>query len=552
MKKITNLSIIFFLLFFYNNTIAQTQPNILWIVCEDISPTLSMYGDSTAKTPNLDTLAAESLIYNNAFAPVGVCAPTRSAIITGMYPTSIGTMHMRTGKDVMSWGRRKYESKIPIVDIQGDSIRQYATVLPAEVKCFTEHLRANGYFCTNNQKTDYQFAAPLTAWDENDKQAHWRKRPKGKPFFSVFNINTTHESQIWKKANLPLTVASEKVPVPPYFLDNEITRKDIARHYSNVELMDQQVGKIINQLKADGLYDETIIFFYSDHGGPLPRQKREIYDSGLHVPFFIKKQRSRSSERTDRMISYIDLAPTVLSLANIPPPEYMEGKAFLGKYKTEPREFVFGSSDRFDGYTDRVRAVRDKRFLYLRNFFPKKIKYKDVRYRKNISMMKDMLKLKDENQLNEIQSIWFGEKDEEELYDCQNDPHNLDNLAYDPRYAEHLQKMRLQLLVHLQNHPDWGQIAEAQMIKIMWPDGIQPIVSVPEIEIKNDKIHLKCLTDGSSIAYCFSNNKEKPDFNAEWQLYTDPIDFSSKKYLHFVAERIGYQMSEISTEKLRK
>ncbi len=539
-------------LFFAQISIAQDQPNILWIVCEDISPTLSMYGDSIAKTPNLDALASESLIYNNAFAPVGVCAPARSSIITGMYPTSIGTMHMRTGKDITAWGKRKYKSKIPVTDIQGDSIRQYAVVLPAEIKCFTEHLRANGYFCTNNEKTDYQFAAPLTAWDENNKKAHWRNRPEGKPFFSVFNINTTHESQLWKKAHLPLTVALENVPVPPYFPDNEITRKDIARHYSNIELMDKQVGKIINQLKADGLYDETIIFFYSDHGGPLPRQKRAIYDSGLRVPFFIKKQNSKSTERTERMISFVDLAPTILSLANISPPKYMEGKAFLGKYKTEPRGYVFGSSDRFDEYTDRSRMVRDKQYLYVRNFFPKEIKYKDVAYRKNIPMMNEILRLKNENQLDKIQAIWFGEKDAEELYDCKNDPHNLHNLAADPQYAEQLHQLRQQLLEQLQSSPDWGQIPEAQMIEMMWPNGLQPVTFTPIMKSQKGEIHLNCSTKGASIAYLFSDKKEKPHLDANWQLYTHPIKFSSKRYLHFVAERIGFQTSEFVTINLEK
>ena len=180
---------------------AQSQPNILWITVEDISPTLPFYGDSTAKTPNLNALAAQSTVYENVFSTVGVCAPARSSIITGMQPTAIGTMHMRTGKDIMSWGKRTYRDRINAADIHGDSLRDYAAVLPAKVKCFTEYLRAAGYYCTNNAKTDYQFAAPLTAWDENDNNAHWRNRPAEKPFFSVFNFNETHESKLWKYAN---------------------------------------------------------------------------------------------------------------------------------------------------------------------------------------------------------------------------------------------------------------------------------------------------------------------------------------------------------------
>ena len=249
---------------------AKRQPNIVWIVTEDISPTLSFYGDKTAKTPNLDALAKESMIYDNAFAVVGVCGPSRSSIITGMYPTSIGTMHMRTGKDVHSWGRHSYSKETTKQDLSGEPIIEYSAVIPENVKCYTEYLRASGYFCTNNQKTDYQFASPVTAWDENSKKAHWRNRPKNKPFFSVFNIGTTHESQLWKKNDLPLTVNPKKVKVPPYLPDTEVSRNTIARHYSNIELMDAEVGEFIQQLKDDGLYDNTIIFFYSDHGGPLP------------------------------------------------------------------------------------------------------------------------------------------------------------------------------------------------------------------------------------------------------------------------------------------
>ena len=210
----------------------STLPNILWIVTEDISPTLSFYGDTTAKTPNLDAFAKESMVYDYAFAVVGVCAPTRSSIITGMYPTSIGTMHMRTGNDVMSWGNRKYknEEELGRNDLENIPIRQYSAVIPDNVKCYTEYLRANGYYCTNNQKTDYQFASPVTAWDENNNKAHWRNAPKGIPFFSVFNIGVTHESMLWRNENLPLTVNPDNVIVPPYLPDNEATRETVARN----------------------------------------------------------------------------------------------------------------------------------------------------------------------------------------------------------------------------------------------------------------------------------------------------------------------------------
>ena len=526
-------------------TTKKIQPNILWIVTEDISPTLSFYGDDTAKTPNLDALAKESLVYNYAFAPVGVCAPTRSSIITGMYPTSIGTMHMRAGQDVMSWGKRTYQ-KTDRVDINNDSIIQYSAVIPDYVKCYTEYLRATGYYCTNNQKTDYQFASPVTAWDENNNKAHWRNAPKNKPFFSVFNIGTTHESQLWKKSDLPLTVSPNDVKVPPYLPDNDATRNTIARHYSNVELMDAEVGAFLKQLKDDGLYDNTIVFFYSDHGGPLPRQKREIYDSGLKIPFMIKDLKGTKGH-TDRMISLVDLAPTMLSLVNIKPRNYMEGKAFLGEFDAGKREYIFGTSDRFDEFTDRIRAVRNEQFLYLRNDFPKLTKYKDIGYRKNVPMMSIFLQQRDNNTLDEAEKLWFQTKTKEELYDCNVDPHNINNLAKNPKYAPVLAEMRSTLQNHLKDRKDFGLQPEAQMLNDMWPNFEQPVTKEVDVEIQNGLATLSSKTKGASIAYIISNELlEVFDFNSHWKLYNEPILLEKGQVLYTIAQRIGYKESDIS------
>lgn len=527
------------------------KPNILWIVTEDISPTLSMYGDSTAKTPNLDALAKESLIYDNAFTTVGVCAPSRSSIITGMYPTTLGTMHMRVGKDIFSWGKRKYKKNIDRKDIQGNSIRQYSAVIPDYVKCFTEYLRINGYYCTNNQKTDYQFAAPISAWDENNGKAHWRNRPKDKPFFSVFNIGITHESRLWRNENLPLTVNPKDVKVPPYLPDNFETRKTIARNYSNIELMDKELGEFIRQLKEDGLYDKTIIFFYSDHGGPLPRQKREIYDSGLKVPLMIKSLNSKTKGRSDRLISFVDFAPTVLSLANIPIPGYIEGNAFLGIQDKHQRKNIFASSDRFDEFTDRIRAVRNKRFLYIRNYFPELPKYKDIAYRKNIPMMQTFLKMKEDGQLNETQMLWFQTKTSEELYNCQDDPDNLNNLINNYKYKDILEELRNTLDVFQSKHQDLGQILESELIQNMWPDFKQPKTENPEIIIDHKYISISCPTKGSSINYQFSNDFNKAfNFDDDWQIYSKPIIKTDHKYLYVISERIGYKKSDMIKIKL--
>jgi arylsulfatase A-like enzyme len=526
-------------------------PNILWIVTEDISPTLSFYGDKTAKTPNLDKLATESLIYDNAYTTVGVCAPSRSSIITGMYPTSIGTMHMRTSHDVFSWGRRDYSAKVAIKDIDGNSIRKYAAVIPEKVKCYTEYLREEGYFTTNNYKTDYQFAAPVTAWDQNNQKAHWRNAPKGKPFFSIFNIDVSHESFLWRNKDLPLTVNPKNVIVPPYLPDNNITRKTIARHYSNVELMDKKVGKIIKELKEDGLYNNTIIFFYSDHGGPLPRQKREILDSGLKVPFIVKNLEGKTG-RTSRLISFVDLAPTMLSLAGLKAKDYMEGQAFMGKYEAQERNYVFGSSDRFDEFSDRIRSVRNNRFLYLKNYHQNLPKYKDVGYRKNIAMMPTFLDLRDTNKLNTEQQIWFQNKTSEELYDCKNDPHNLVNLAEKEEYQLILKRMRIALIDFQKERKDFGAIPESRLIEDMWPNFEQPTTENVIFKIKNNQVTLKSKTKGASIGYIVADKPNlKLDLNSGWSIYHQPIIIEKGKYLYTIAERIGYKASEITSNTLR-
>lgn len=537
----------------FKTAFPQQQPNILWITVEDISPTLSMYGDSTAATPNLNALAKESMIYENAFTTVGVCAPSRSSIVTGMQPISIGTMHMRTGSDVMGWGKRNYNRKGGNKDIEGKDVIQYSAVIPAEVKCFPEFLRAAGYYCTNNRKTDYQFAAPISVWDENGSEAHWRNRPEGKPFFSVFNIHDTHESKLWVYDDKPLTVDPKNVRVPPYFPDTPETRHTIARNYSNIELMDKKVGEILDQLKADGLYDNTIIFFFSDHGGPLPRQKRAIYDSGLRVPFFIKFLNSSKKGKTDRMISFVDLAPSILSLVGIKPPNYMQGKAFLGEFETAPREYILASSDRFDEVTDRIRAVRTKNFLYLHNFYPEKPGYKDISYRKQIPMMKPMLALRDQGKLDSVAMKWFRSKDKEELYEVRKDPDNINNLSADPVYKDTLVKMRELLWDFLSKNPDLGEIPESKLISLMWPANKQPETQKPKIELVDGKCRISCPTDGASVVYMIADSPDiKTGYNAPWKLYSAPVEVEQGDFVLSRAERIGYKTSEVTILKVDK
>ncbi len=523
------------------------QPNILWLTCEDISPTLSMYGDSTAKTPNLDRLAEESMIFTNAFAPVGVCAPSRSSIITGMYPTSIGTHNMRTGKDIIGWGRRAYDDPSNATDINGDSIPFYSAVPPAEVKCFTEYLRVAGYFCTNNPKTDYQFAAPVTAWDQNGNQAHWKNRGEGQPFFSVFNANVSHESFLWKNADKPLTVDPKTVPLPDYFPDTETVRIDVARNYSNIELMDVQIGKRLKELEDAGLLDNTIIFFFSDHGGPLPRGKRLHYESGLRVPMMVRIPDQLKQQYVDELVSFVDLAPTILSLAGVEIPEYLQGQAFLGSAKSdENRNFIFGSGDRFDEHSDRVRTVINEDFIYVRNFYPELPAYKDISYRKNIPMMNELLELHEKGELNEAQNYWFREtKTEEEFYVRASDPYNLDNQIENPDYQNQIHKMLEALDEWIQDYGDKGAIPEKELFLSMWPAGKQPQACLPKVKVKKGFATITSKEKGVSLAYIISDQPIEPTLDSGWQLYTKPVELKSGQYLYAMATRLGYRDSEV-------
>ncbi|MEL6651971.1 MAG: sulfatase-like hydrolase/transferase, partial [Bacteroidota bacterium] len=285
------------------------KPNILWIVAEDLSPVLPDFGDPTIETPNVSRLVAEGVRYTNVYSPSGVCAPSRAALSTGMYPSSIGANHMRTGPWYADLPPGIFEEHVARqAKNMPEGVAPYEAVPPAEVMMHGEAMRRLGYYCTNNAKEDYQFRKTLTAWDECSNQAHWRNRPEGKPFFSIFNIGVTHESRIWAKAEDSLWVDENlNVPVPPYLPDNAIGQRDVRRMYSNIKEMDNRVGVILAELEEDGLLENTIVFWYTDHGGPLPRQKRLLYDSGMRVPMAIRfPNQAYAGTTDDRLISFID------------------------------------------------------------------------------------------------------------------------------------------------------------------------------------------------------------------------------------------------------
>lgn len=538
---------IFGIFFFLLMRLTFAQPNILWLTCEDISPTLSMYGDSTAKTPNLDRLAAESMIFTEAFSTVGVCGPSRSSLITGMYPISIGTQNMRAGKDIMGWGARIYDGKSEALDIDGNPVPHYSAVIPAEVKCFSEYLRAAGYYCTNNPKTDYQFAAPVTAWDENGKKAHYKNRNEGQPFFAIFNHEVTHESQIWKRNDQPLTVDPKEVPLPPYYPNDEVVRQDVARLYSNIEVLDLQIGVKLKELEEAGLLDKTIIFFFSDHGGPLPRGKREHYESGLRVPLMVRLPDRLKQEFVNTPVSFVDFAPTILSLAGIPIPHYLQGQAFLGDQKAETdRQCIFGSGDRFDEYSDQIRSVISKDFVYVRNYHPELPAYKDVGYRKNIPMMNQMLGLYADEALNDDQEYWLRKtKTAEEFYVRSADPFSLNNLIDDDRYATQITEMQVAMDEWLTEVGDKGAIPERELLFAMWPDGIQPLAETPKIKLRKNCVQIASKTEGSSLAYIVSKEKMEPNLDSGWKVYTKPVELKKGEIIYAMTTRIGFKDSQI-------
>lgn len=419
------------LLLFCSNALAADRPNILWISCEDISPRLGCYGDSQAHTPNLDQLASQGVRYLQAHHVHGVCAPARTGIITGMYPTAIGCNHMRC---------------------QG--------LLPDHVKPFPYYLKQTGYYCTNNSKTDYNFKWQKNeVWHESSNKAHWRNRPNADtPFFSVFNFTMCHESQVWPQnhakvvANLPRELLHDpaQMILPSYYPDTPKARASMARLYDVITAMDVAAGNILRQLEEDGLDQDTIVIFWSDHGDGLPRAKRWIYESGTHVPLiariperFRKDRQGTAGTTDDRLISMIDLGPTVLNLAGIPVPPHMHGQPFLGADIPESRRYVFAARDRIDERYDMVRMVRDERYRYVRTYMPWYPTLRWIDYAERNAIRQEMRRLYAAGELHpEAAQYLDPTRPYEQLFDTQTDPDEVRNLAGDGEYGEVLQRLR--------------------------------------------------------------------------------------------------------------
>ena len=526
---------------------ADKPLNVVWISCEDMGPILGAYGNTIIKTPNLDRLASEGVLYKNAYSTVGVCAPSRFSIITGMYSARLGAHNMRTG-DYHNFKTPEevfYKQDIGVIDKAGVNIPQYEVVPPKHVKPFTEILRAKDYYCANNFKCDYQFNSPFTAWDEVSPTVSFRDAPKDRPFFYVWNSLLTHESRIWQRSDEVLTVAPQDVIIPDYFPDIPEVRMDIARKYSNIEAMDKKVGELLSQLEEDGLLETTIIMFWSDHGGNLLRQKRAVGNSGLNVPLIVRyPDKKMAGKVEDRIVSLMDLAPTVLSLLNIEPPAHYDGKAFAGPFEDGPRKYAFGTADRFDESTDMQRSVLDGRFVYIKNFMPELPLIYRNKYRERIPMNSKLIQMDSQGELNgDASYIFMKTKEVEELYDLHEDPYEVKNVATKPEYADKLVELRNALSAWQIEIDDKGFLPENEIVKSFWPDMKQPVTEDVVFSLNSDGLlSLTTVTPGASIGYQLDENIGSDS----WKFYHKPLRINEDQQIAARAIRIGFKASNIT------
>lgn len=420
-------------------------PNILWLTSEDNGPELGCYGDTYAVTPHIDELAARSLRYRMCWSNAPVCAAARTTIISGMYATSLGGENMRS-----------------------------SVALPTEMKLLPQVMRDAGYYCTNNAKTDYNFSQPDTAagWNASGAKAHWKNRPgKSTPFFSVFNFTISHESQI---RNQPHTLVHDpaRAPVPAYHPDTPEVRRDWAQYYDRLTEMDAKVGHALDELKNAGLADSTIVFYYGDHGSGMPRSKRWPFNSGLQVPLVVHVPDAYRDlapadyvpgGMTDRLVSFVDLAPTAISLSATEPPANMQGTPLMGTFEEAPKHLLFGFRGRMDERIDMVRSCTDGRFVYLRHFYPDRPYLKHVAYMFETPTTRIWKEMFDAGQLNETQSQFWKKKPVENLFDLQSDPDEVNDLAASPANQAKLAELRDATRQWMRSTRDLGLLTEAEM-----------------------------------------------------------------------------------------
>ena len=432
---------------------AADRPNILWITSEDNAWNwLGCYGNTEARTPRLDALAGGGLLFSHAYSNGPVCAVARSTILNGAYAVTQGTQHMR--------------SRHPI---------------PASFKPYVAYLRDVGYYCTNNSKTDYNFEGKDTAiWDACSQMAHYKNRPEEKPFFAIFNLTVSHESSLFpenieknrRDGIIPKTprIPPSEVMVPPYLPDLPEIRSDASIYHDTITALDTQVGRLLDELNSAGLADNTIVFYYGDHGGILPRGKRYLEDTGVRVPMLVhfpEKWRPLSpfkpGERIDEPVAFVDLAPTLLSLVGLEKPGQMQGRAFLGSKRVAPNpdDVVFLYADRFDEIYGMRRGITDGRWKYIRCFTPHEpaAPYSTYQFRQ-AGWSAWRKAWRDGSLKAPFVRLWETPQPFEGLYDTLSDPFELKDLAGDPAHSERLAAMRGKLSEKMIEVSDTGIIPE--------------------------------------------------------------------------------------------
>ena len=516
---------------------AAERPNILILMAEDLGARIGAFGDPVARTPRIDNLAAEGVRFPNVFTTAGVCAPSRAAHITGMHQISIGAQHMRSSSHPEG---------------------AYLAVPPPEVKAYPELLRRAGYYTLTNGKLDYQFSkygagsGPFTIWDYEGNDPDWNRRADGQPFFALINFSMTHESRMfpdnvekqrergWKKVTDPA-----RVNVPPYYPDTPVIRRDIAQLYDNVHEMDRQVGRWLERLEADGLAEDTIVIWTTDHGDGLPRAKREIYDSGIKVPLVLRwpagwRPAGVAAGSVDaRLLSFIDFAPSVLRWAGVEAPDYLQGVPVLADTGMR-RDYVFAAKDRLDEMLFRERAVRDGRFKYLVNYRPGEPGGKPLRYREQLPAMQELHRWFDSGRMSAQQAFWFEPRPSEEFYDLATDPHEVNNLANEPAYNDQLLRLRAALADWRERVPDLSDEPEAVMAERFWPGGEQPRTEAPRITVREGRVVIDSPTDGASLGFRFEGEDG-------WRIYTGPFEAPPGFLVEAKAVRYGWLESVVSS-----
>ncbi|RZS96535.1 sulfatase-like hydrolase/transferase [Cecembia calidifontis] len=443
------------------------KPNIVWFVSEDNAPYLGVYGNPYVHTPNLDKFAASSVLYENAFSNAPVCAPSRSGIITGVLPVSMGTQHMR--------------SEVKIDD---------------QIRFFTSLLQENGYYTTLRRKRDYNIVRDDLSWDDDDwwdKEDALNGRKENQPFFLFYNTFMTHEdklhgpqkieeyfqatfSRLGKRAVDSLrqtihVIDPDKISVPEYLPDIPEVRKDLAHYYQCMEMMDLEFKLFLDYLKSIGELENTIVIYASDHGGVMGRSKRFAFETGLKVPLMIRFPEKYqhmapypSGSRVSDLVTFLDLTPSILSMAGVPVPEFMQGSPLFVKENQEPNEFVFGFRDRMDEAYDQVRIVRNKKYRYIQSYMPQRIYGQHIDYLWKAPHVPAWENLNAEGLTDNITGQFWKPKPSESLYDVENDPFETKNLASDPRYASVVEEMRYLTMEYLKSIGDLGFVPEG----ILW------------------------------------------------------------------------------------